>query len=272
MRFKEWSLRRIIVAVLKSFLVLILFALDKTGHLDTVSYKLFISAIVIIDCILFIWYLYTYREISFGKASALLHKWKDAIKYFRCGIALTIAYEISSLIFSLDRQFVAVFFDIETYGVYSFAYRIISMVTTIVGAASTVLFPTLKRKSKEQVLMSFDNNMAVTSLVVFAFLIGYYPLCKFIKCFLPEYSGSLVYFRILFPGIALTNCISSVIFNYFKVLDKNFEYFGICTCVLFFSVASNYCIYLIMRTPEAFFDSVYHNIDFLVYWSRVVFS
>lgn len=252
MRFKEWSLRKVIQAALKIIVVVLLVVMHRLGRLDTVSCQLFTSAIVVIDTLLLIWYVYTYREISFGVSPSLRSNWNSVLRYFKCGIALTVAFEISSLIFSLDRQFVSVLFETDTYGIYSFAYRLISMVTTVVGAASTVLFPDLKRKSKEQVISSFDTNMALMSIVVFAAMIGYYPLCRFINYFLSDYSQSLVYFRILFPGIALTSCISAIIFNYYKVLNKNLLYFGICSGVFIFAAASNYILYLIMRTPESF--------------------
>lgn len=252
MRFKEWSLRKVIQAALKIVVVVLLLIIHRMGHLDTVSCRLFTSAIVIIDTLLLLWYIYTYREITFGETLPFRKNWDKVNIYFKCGIAMTIAFEISSLIFSLDRQFVSVLFDTDTYGIYSFAYRLISMVTTVVGAVSTVLFPNLKRKTKEQILDSFDSNMALLSIVVFAALIGYYPLCRFIKYFLSDYTQSLVYFRILFPGIALTSCINAIIFNYYKVLNKNLLYFGICCCVFAFAAGSNYLLYLIMKTPESF--------------------
>lgn len=252
MRFKEWSLRKVIQAALKIVVVVLLLIMHRIGCLDAISCRLFTSAIVIIDTLLLSWYIYTYREITFGKTLPFRDNWDNVSIYFKCGIAMTIAFEISSLIFSLDRQFVSVLFDTDTYGIYSFAYRLISMVTTVVGAVSTVLFPNLKRKTKEQILSSFDSNMALLSIVVFAALIGYYPLCRFIKYFLSDYTQSLVYFRILFPGIALTSCINAIIFNYYKVLNKNLLYFGICCCVFAFAAGSNYLLYLIMHTPESF--------------------
>ena len=252
MRFREWSLRRIIQAILKIIVIVLLVVMNGLGCIDSVSCKIFISAIVVIDTLLLFWYIYTYREISFGDSVPIQSNWGNVLKYFKRGIALTIAFEISSLIFSLDRQFVSVLFDTDTYGIYSFAYRLVAMVTTIVGAVSTVLFPNLKRKSKEQIIDSFDSNMALLSMVVFSAMIGYYPLCGFIKLFLSEYANSLVYFKILFPGIALTSCISAIIFNYYKVLDKNLLYFKICTGVFAFAVVSNYVLYLFVRTPESF--------------------
>ena len=252
MRFKEWSLRKVIQAALKIAVVLIFLILNRMGYVDILTCRMFTSSIVLIDTLLLCWYVYTYREISFGNTLSFRSNWKSVLIYFKCGIALTIAFEISSLIFSLDRQFVSVLFDTDTYGIYSFAYRLISMVTTIVGAVSTVLFPSLKRKSKEQVLDSFDSNMALLSIVVFFALIGYYPLCRFVEFYLSEYSQALIYVRILYPGIALTSCISAIIFNYYKVLDKNLLYFGICCGVLAFAAVSNYLLYLVMRTPESF--------------------
>ena len=252
MRFREWSLRKVLQAGFKIAIVLFFILQHRMGRIDELSCVSFTAAIVVVDTLLLIWYMYTYREISFGEALPLKGNRPGLAVYFRCGITMTIAYEISTLIFSLDRQFVSVLFDTATYGIYSFAYRLVYMVTTVVSAVSTVLFPTLKRKSKEQVLGAFDTGMALISIVVFAAMAGYYPLCLFIRYFLGEYTESLAYFRILFPGIALHSCINAIIFNYYKVLDKNMLYFGICCFVLGFAAASNYALYLIIRTPAAF--------------------
>ena len=252
MRFREWSLRKVLQAGFKIAIVLFFILQHRMGRIDELSCVSFTAAIVAVDTLLLMWYVYTYREISFGEALPLKENLSGLAVYFKCGITLTIAYEISTLIFSLDRQFVSVLFDTGTYGIYSFAYRLVYMVTTVVSAVSTVLFPTLKRKSKEQVIGAFDIGMALISIVVFAAMAGYYPLCLFIRHFLGEYTQSLVYFRILFPGIALHSCISAIIFNYYKVLDKNMLYFGICCGVLGFAAASNYGLYLIMKTPAAF--------------------
>ena len=211
MRFREWSLRKVLQAGFKIAIVLFFILQHRMGRIDELSCVSFTAAIVVVDTLLLIWYMWTYREISFGEL-----------------------------------------FDTATYGIYSFAYRLVYMVTTVVSAVSTVLFPTLKRKSKEQVLGAFDTGMALISIVVFAAMAGYYPLCLFIRYFLGEYTESLAYFRILFPGIALHSCISAIIFNYYKVLDKNMLYFGICCFVLGFAAASNYAFYLIIRTPAAF--------------------
>lgn len=252
MRFREWSLRKVLQAGFKIAIVLFFILQHRLGRIDELSCVSFTAAIVVVDTLLLIWYVYTYREISFGEALPLRGNWQGLSVYFKCGITMTIAYEISTLIFSLDRQFVSVLYDTGTYGIYSFAYRLVYMVTTVVSAVSTVLFPTLKRKSKEQVIGAFDTGMALISIVVFAAMAGYYPLCLFIRYFLGEYTQSLAYFRILFPGIALHSCISAIIFNYYKVLDKNILYFGICCFVLGFAAASNYGLHLIIKTPAAF--------------------
>ena len=252
MRFREWSLRKVIQAGLKISIVLLFILLHRMGRIDELSCLSFTAAVVVIDTLLLLWYISTYREITFGESLPLRGNWSGLTIYFRLGIMLTIAYEVSTLILSLDRQFVSILFDTGTYGIYSFAYRMVYMVTTVVTAVSTVLFPTLKRKTKEQVIGAFDSTMALISIVVFAAMAGYYPLCLFIRYFLGEYAQSLVYFRILFPGIALTSCITAIIFNYYKVLNRNGLYFVICCLVLGFAAVSNYTFYLIMKTPAAF--------------------
>ena len=252
MRFKEWSLRKVIQAVLKIITVLCLVLLQHLGRLDAVSCRMFIAAIVVIDTFLFVWYVCTYRDITFGESLSFMDHRETVLRYFKFGITLTVVYEVSNLILSLDRQFVSVLFDMDTYGIYSFAYRLVAMVTALVSSASTVLFPSLKRKTKEEVIGSFERNMILLSVVVFGALIGYYPLCKFIRFFLSDYAHSLVYFRILLPGVALSSCITVIIYNYYKVLEKTKVYFGICCLVFAFAAGSNYVLYLIIHKPESF--------------------
>ena len=198
-----------------------------------------------------IWYVVTYKDITFGKAENPFKNFTEIAVYYKKGIILTIAFQVANLIFNLDRQFVSIFYDTETYARYSFAYSLISMATTVIGAVSLVLFPNLKRKSEETIIRDFSNNMALIALLVFAAHIGYYPLCGFIKWFLPDYAPSLIYLRIIFPGLAISSCISAIIFTYYKVLNKNTLYFIISCGVLALSAFLNGCANTFFHSPSA---------------------
>ncbi|SEQ25409.1 MULTISPECIES: lipopolysaccharide biosynthesis protein [Butyrivibrio] len=252
MRFKEWSSRKIIQSSLKIIVTCVLASLYFTGNISYISAELYLLCILIIDIALLIWYMWTYSDITFGTC----YKFDSTriFVYFKAGITLTLAYEIANLVFSLDRQFVSILFNADEYGIYAFAYRLLSMVTTVINAVSVVLFPNLKRKSKvagERIMYSMSDNIAMIAISVFAAHIGYYPLMIFIKKLLPEYINSLMYLRIIFPSIAITCCISVIIFNYYKVLNKNHIYCFISLIILGLSAFLNVIAYYIWRIPEA---------------------
>ena len=251
LRFKELSIRKVYQAGLKISFTLIFFVLFQRGKIEALSARVYIECLVFIDVVLLIWYVVTYKDITFGKAENPFKNFTEIAVYYKKGIILTIAFQVANLIFNLDRQFVSIFYDTETYARYSFAYSLISMATTVIGAVSLVLFPNLKRKSEETIIRDFSNNMALIALLVFAAHIGYYPLCGFIKWFLPDYVPSLIYLRIIFPGLAISSCISAIIFTYYKVLNKNTLYFIISCGVLALSAFLNGCANTFFHSPSA---------------------
>ena len=251
MRFRELSLRRFLQSFLKILLVVVCYVLYKKKILLELSSYYYIIALVLIDLLLLVWYVFTYREITFGNAEHYNNAKERIIEYFKSGIIVTIAFQLSNLVFSLDRQFVSLLFDTNVYGTYSFAYSLVSMATVIISAISLVLFPTLKRKSEESIVRDFADSIALISGLVFLALIGYYPLSSFIRWYLPNYEDSLLYLRIVFPGLAISSCITTIIFTYYKVLNRYMKYFRICLFILVISVLLNGLAYYIFKTPAA---------------------
>ena len=147
-RFKELSRRNVIQSALISISVLVLFAIHKfLGYeLTYKPYTLIYSTII---ALLAVWYIFTYKDITFGKTSSIKEQWKDVPGFIKVGFPLTVANLCSTLILSLDRQFVNLLFDTDTYAVYAFAYNMLALVTTAVSAVSTVLYPRLKRTQKK---------------------------------------------------------------------------------------------------------------------------
>lgn len=249
MRFTELSVRKILLAVLKIILVALMLLFSLADMKNFTNAFVYIGGIVLIDVSLAIWYFCSYKDISVGVSTSLKACRSDIITFFKEGIILTVAYQAAMVIFSLDRQFVSLLFDTETYGVYSFAYNIISMVTTVVSAVSFVLFPRLKQLKKETIMNSFSKAMASISIIAVAAMIGYQPLCLIIKMILPDYISALDYLRIIFPGLALSCCINIIMFTYYKAMDAHFVYFKICCLILLLAAGLNYIAYKIGGTP-----------------------
>ena len=140
----------------------------------------------------------TYRKVTFGKRAKLSEHKGIIISLFKSGILVTISYEISRLTLLIDQQFVSLFFDIDTYAKYAFAYNILSCVTTIVMSLSVVMLPKLKRMTKEDALKVFPVNMMVVAVLIAFSLVGYYPVKLIINWMLPAYVDSIIFFQILF--------------------------------------------------------------------------
>lgn len=251
MRFKELSTRRVYQAGFRILFTVVFFLMHHAGIIEILSAQVYIGCLVFTDIILLGWYVFTYKDITFGKCDSIKLGISEFVCYYKTGLILTVAFQVANLILSLDRQFVLLLYDTETYGIYSFAYSLISMATTVIGAVSLVLFPNLKRKSETTIIADFSNSMAVIAILVFAAHIGYYPLCFFIKCFLPDYVQSLLYLKIIFPGLAISSCISTIIFTYYKVLNKNKIYFIISCFILLLSAILNWFSHVFFQSPEA---------------------
>ena len=70
----------------------------------------------------------------------------------------------------------------------------------------------------------------------------------FINWFLPEYADSLIIFRIIFPGVAMSSAVTVIMHNYYKTLGKSIDYFKKSIIVLFVSAVTNGAAYVIYKT------------------------
>lgn len=245
-RFSELSVINIIQSVLT---VIGMVGIWLIYHFEwaEVNYKYYTLIYVGIQLLLCFIYVFIYRNITFGKANKIADEKMELGRLIISGIPLLIANLCLILILNIDRQFVNVLFDNEVYAKYAFAYTLISLISTATTAIATVLYPTMKRMELEKLKSSFDKFTEIILIFVFACLMIYFPLRIFINWFLPKYSDSLDYFRILLPGIAVSALITIVIQNYYKVMNKNFSFFIVSIITLILAFTSNLVCYLIFK-------------------------
>ncbi len=250
-RFKEFAARKTIQAIGLVLIVLLLGVWTYFIRSGSLSFLAYLVPLQVLSFVLLLWYVFTYREITFGERQSLLEGKKTLKVLFKKGVVLMISYEVSRLILLIDQQFVSLLFNIQVYAQYAFAYNILSCVTTVITAISVVLFPKLKAMEKEEALKLFSTNMALVSGIVCFCLNGYYPVQQIVKVFLPDYIDSLVYFQVIFPALALSSCISIVSFSYYNVFEKSHIYLRNSIIILPLSVALNILAYAIFKTPVA---------------------
>lgn len=245
-RFNELTVVGIIRSVLTILSVVILWLLNRY-NLYTINYKIYIICVVAISAAILLTYMIIYRKLTFGKHVP----WKEGVKdighFIRIGLPLMVANLCSTLILTVDRQFVSILFDTDTYAIYAFAYNMLSLITTATSAVSVVLFPVIKRFDETTLSKNYSKMITVIIAFVSACLLVYFPLCLFINWFLPQYAGSLIIFRIILPGLIGTSAITIIMHNYYKTLGVNLRFFVLSLIILALSVAADFAVYFIFK-------------------------
>ncbi len=246
-RFKELSYRNIIYSVITILGICFLFFLYKIND-SYISYFWYMLFYITTCYALTIWYILTYKDLLFGKASPLKVCTSNIFNCIKIGIPLAISNLCLSMLLSIDRQFVNLLYDIDTYSVYAFAYNMLSLITTAMAAISTVIYPSMKRENGKKVVRFYDTFVAIILSLTFACIAVYYPLSWFVPWFLPKYSNSLIIFKIILPGLSIQSVITIVIHNYYKIDGKSTSFFVKSLIVLLLSIIANFVAYYCFKT------------------------
>lgn len=249
-RFSELSIRNIIQSMCISLGVIVCAYLYRYKNVY-ISYKTYTIIYISVFAFLTFWYIYTYRSITIGKGINNTKAFASIVKFVKLGMPLMIANLCSSLILSLDRQFVNILFSTNTYAVYAFAYNMLALITTATSAVAVVLYPNLKRMDDNTLKIYFDRLVRIILIIVFVGLSSYFPLNLFVNWFLPQYSNSLPIFRIIYPGLAVSSAVTIVIHNYYKTTGKNLLFFRQSVVILVISGCLNFIAYRIFGTTNS---------------------
>lgn len=250
-RFNELSFRNLINSILTIFVIVLLYFLYKIGTFENLNYSVYIILTILIFYILMLWYIKTYKDITIGNSLKIRDVKVEIKEFIILGFPLLISNLIGTLILSMDRQFVSLLFETEIYGVYSFAYNIIALAMTAVTAVSSVLYPTLKKKTSNEIINIYDKLMKNMMIIIFALLGGFYILIPIISKFLPSYIDSIEILRVIFPTIAIQSAITLIIHNYYKVFQQTNIIFKQSIVILMLSILANAVAYSIFKTPIA---------------------
>lgn len=248
-RFREYTHRKVVYSTVGVLSTLGLGLLYKWGN--PISYQSYLLVHLAMNMAFAVWYLISYREIVWGSSDKLFYRTDRFVQIIRCGFPVLIANMCSTLLLTLDRQFVNLLFDTKTYAVYAFAYNLLSLVSIATSAMSTVMYPFLKRTSERESQELFPQMTYVCLALMLAACAVYFPLEGFVVWFLPHYRQSLLFLRILFPGLALTSSVTVVFQNYEKAEGHYRRYFVKSVTALAVSAMLNCVAYAFFRSPTA---------------------
>lgn len=246
-RFSELSFRNVLKSV---FIVLAVFAIVIINRFTNykVGYELLLALLTLINLLLLLWYIFTYRSLLSRHSKINPSK---AWNLFKIGFPLCLSNIISSLILTMDRQIVSLGFATSEYAIYSFAYSLLTLASTIITSIAVVLFPILKQKSISVLKKEYSQTVSLICVTVGLMAISYFPLAWFVKRFLPLYTGSIDIFRIIIPGLIITSPISIVMHNYYKTLGLNMEFFVRSLVTLILAIASNIIAFIIFHSMSS---------------------
>ena len=243
-RFNELSIRNVIRASLITIVIIVIFLLHEF-NIISIFYYHYTILFILIYFILDLWYIYTYRKITFGKT---IFSGKKIIKIIKLGLPLMFSNLVGTILLTIDRQFVNIAFSTEEYAVYAFAYNMLSLVTIATSAISTIIYPLLKKADKSELKDRYITYTKYVYIFISGTLFIYFPLAIFINWFLPSYSKSIIIFRIIFPGLILNSIIQVVMMNFYKVLNKTFYFFVKSTIVILLSIGLDIVAYLLFKS------------------------
>lgn len=255
-RFNELSIRNVLKSILTIISVIGMWIYYHYHSNNFLSYKIYTILYCAIFALLMGWYMLTYKDILLGEKVKKedIKENETIFSLLKIGLPLLISNLCSTMVFAIDRQFVSILFDIDTYGSYSFAYNMLQLVTVATSSISTVLYPSLKNSNMKKLVQEYDNIVSIFNIFVLGCCLIYFPLKAFIPYFFAsqnKYIDSLPIFRIILPSLVISCTITVVIHNYYKVFKLNIKYFFIVVIVLILSIITNFIAYYAFKTPES---------------------
>lgn len=138
----------------------------------------------------------------------------------KTGISLMIANICSMLVLGVGRQIIEFRWGILTFGKISFALALINFALMFIIQVGAVLFPTLRRLSREHLKEVFANLTNRLFIILPIIYLAYIPGKLILQMWLPKYSESINYLGILLP-ICFFDCRMNLVNStIFKVLNR----------------------------------------------------
>lgn len=211
-RIKEYSQTIIIERIIH--IVITLFGL----LLGKCSFVWFVFSELLGRFIASVYVYYVCRDFFITAQANKSEIFKDIKLNITCGLFLMFSNIASMLIVGIVRQFIEIFWNVETFGKISLTLSVSQFILIFINSVALVLFPFLRRCPEENLAQIYTNIRVLVSSIMLFFLILYLPLKSIFSFWLPQYDSSLKYIAILFP-MCLYECKMSLLINtYMKTL------------------------------------------------------
>lgn len=170
------------------------------------------------------------------------------------GSKLMLANIASMLIIGIVRYGISMGWDVATFGKVSLTLGVSNFLMVFINSVSVVFFPIVKRMDETRRANAYVAIRNMLDFILFAALIGYYPLKCILAWCLPKYADSLIYMSVLFPVCVFESKVTLLINTYLKSMRKEFLMLKINAVSVVFS--------LIVTIVTV---GIWHNLDAAVF-------
>ena len=242
-QFKKYSFFSIIDKIAVLITIILMFLVDENNFRWIIMVD-FMSKIIIVAIMM--WYT---KSLWVGNGNAA---YAVAIKEYwenlSVGIKLMFANLMSMLMVGAGRLIIQILGNIDDFAIYSFGITVTGIVITAITAFSLVLYPILKRLSKDNYSSYFDKINTFTRSFGFLSILAYFPAYWLIILVYQEFTDVLVYLNLLF-GVVFYQAKMSILNNtFYKVLREEKSMLSAnMSCLLFFVISALIGFYFIQE-------------------------
>jgi hypothetical protein len=251
-QFSFPSLMNSFKSILDIISVCVLYILFKTRDSYQVSFWLYcvlVLSAVAVESLCFVVKLW---PIVFGKGQDRKQTETDLVLMLKLGFPIMIANLTSSLIMSVDKQFVSILYPVEQsniFSLFSFAYSVLALITAVTSAVSTVLFPYMKGKDQTTLCDAFPKLDSLLLVFVSLACAAYFIVQWIVAHFLPKYVDSMPFVRVIIPGLIVNSSVTVLMHNYYKAFNKERIYFLQNIAILVLAIATDLFAYYCLVLP-----------------------
>lgn len=191
-----------------------------------------------------------YKQIiGFKKNKLLSFNLKELKNNILEGFPLTIGNLASTFLFSLDRWFVKLKLDTNSFAFYSFSVSIVTFLNIAITPITITLYNYFCSHTKKEEINFIKNIVIIFS----TFVVSSVFIAKIIiQIFIPDYSSSINVIFILFATKIFDILIQGIFVNQYKANKKQNLYLRHLTFCLFISLIINSICYFLKNSMEIY--------------------
>lgn len=176
------------------------------------------------------------REVTFARPLPLRRTLPLLGELVRSGVKITLATAAGQLIVGIVRFAIEQHWGVSTFGQISLSLSMANMLITCISAVGIVLYPMLRKASREKLFALYLPARTCLSAVMYGLLIFYVPGKLVLELWLPKYGESLRYLAILFPLCIYETRTGVLTWTYLKTLRRERDIMGANACMVLVSL------------------------------------